>query len=679
MKKEKSTTLPDQIKMLQPRFILIISLVLLLVLFLSAFFELYQTKREIYQLLEEEAGTLMSAITRSGANAIYSFHQIEELIEEKLFTVARLVDHLDQEGKLSSQLLATIAAENDIYRINVFDRHGTKIKSSYPAHRESNPYSVATDDHLQPIFNGQVSELVIGFRESRHEGEKRFAVAIKRVLGGAIVVNIDAKAILDFQKSIGVGRLMQDISDYENIAYLTLQDEEGLIIAAGVTRINSIESDQFLQDALEKQVTISRIIRMNDTKVIEFVRPFVLYEETIGLFRIGINADRLDEANTRMRRRLIIMSIVMGLFILIAVNFLTVNQNYRIIHDAYRRIQAYSANILEHMADAVVAIARDRRIIMFNTAAAKLFRQRLEDVINKPCADNLAVTVSPLFQALEQGKTVSDEEKIILMGEKKIITLVSTSVLRDAAGAIESAFVVIKDVTEKIVLEETIKRKEKLTAMGQLASGVAHEVRNPLNAIGMISQRLHKEFEPKQDVAEYRELTKTVVSEVKRINEIIQQFLKFARPPGLDLRTTDVRQLLEDTALLVTAQADEKRIRITKDLQEIPHIALDQNQVKQALLNLLQNAIDAIENGGEIVLRTSVAADESIRIDIIDNGIGMDEDTKSKIFNLYFTTKARGTGLGLSLVHQIVSQHNGRIEVESAPGKGTKFMLFFPV
>lgn len=664
----------------RPGFVIVVSLVLVIALFLSAFFELRQTKREIYQIMQEEAATLMTAITTGGANAIYSYHQIEELIEEKLLSVARLVDRLEKNSTLTPQILADIAAENEIFRINIFNEKREKILSSYQSVHHDEMVADNADD-LDLIFNGRVNEHVIGIRESRHQEGKRFAVAVHRSNGGAIVVNIDAQSILEFRKTIGVGRLMQDISTYPGIEYIVLQDRQGIILATpGITRLNSVASDSFLQKVLQQQQALSRTRKTENSEVFEFVKPFLLYNEPMGLLRIGLNTDHLSQANNRLKRRMIIMSIVMGFFMLIAVNFLTINQNYQIINEAYQRIKTYSGNILEHMADAVVAIDRHKRITLFNSAAGDIFGIEPSRIIGKQCETEINADLTPLLEALQFGKTVTDMEKTLHLEQKNVIALISTSVLTDRDGEIDSAFAVIKDLTEKRHLEESLQQKEKLTAMGQLASGVAHEIRNPLNAIGMISQRLNKEFEPAHDAEEYRQLSRTIVSEVERINQIIQQFLKFARPPRLELMPTNINTLLKETVDLVATQAQSKNVRIEVDMNDLPDLRIDQNLLKQALLNLLQNGIDAIEaDSGMLQIHSDLSEGRHVRITISDTGAGIPKDIKSKIFNLYFTTKATGTGLGLSLVHQIISQHNGRIEVDSMPDQGTTFAIYFPI
>ncbi|MBN1348240.1 GHKL domain-containing protein [candidate division KSB1 bacterium] len=679
MNKNHAASIPKQFKRLQPRYVVILSLLLLIVLFLSAVVELTQTRHEITHLLQEEAATLMEAVSISGANAISAIHEIENLVEQKLLTIARLVNRLDELNALSQQKIAEIAAQNNIYRINLFNARGNRVLSSSTTSHDTLSGESQIHNFIQPVLSGQTDELVIGFKESRHPGEKRFAVAVKRTKGGAIVANIDAEAMLEFRKSIGVGRLMQDIGNYEGIEYIVLQDYEGIILAStSVSRMNSIESDSFLIKAFEKNAISSRLRQTEEQKIYEFVKPFILYDEPVGLFRIGLKTDHLDQASARIKRRMLIMSVIMGLFILIGFNFVTINQNYRLINEAYRRIQTYSSNILEHMADAVIAIDRNYQVTIFNHAASQLVKLSTDAVINKPLDPELRQVIYPLVLAIDDGRTIHDQEIPIHYNEQRLITSISTSVLKNERGEAESAFAVIKDLTEKQHLVETLQRQEKLTAMGQLASGVAHEIRNPLNAIGMISQRLNKEFVPTADADEYRELTETVVTEVRRINDIIQQFLTFARPSKLTISQVNLSELLESTITLVSIPAQKKHIQIISHLNPIPQLALDHDKMKQVFLNLLQNAIEAIEKDGRIHIQTAMNEKHEVVVEIADSGRGIPKEILSKIFNLYFTTKPGGTGLGLSLVHQIISQHDGHIEVESEPGSGTRFVIYLP-
>ncbi len=666
-------------KRIQPRYVLIISILLLPTLFISALFELSHTRREIQHIMEEEATTLVEAISVSGANAIYSIQEIEALIEEKLLSTALLIDRLDYHTPLTGETLSDIADENVLNDIYLLNSKGRMIatSNSNPANQDSLYFRARAD--FPKLLDGQEEKLVIGYTNDMDQSSKLFAVAVKRSRGGAIVVDIGADEILEFKKSIGIGRLMQDISAYQGIDYIVLQDLEGIILASsGITRMKSIVSDPFLKTAYTENSKAFRMLQLDDRDVFEFVQPFILYGDPVGLFRIGIKTDHLKLADSRIRRRLIIMSIITGLFIITAVNLLTMNQNYRIVQTAYQRIQTYSKNILENMTDAVIAIDKDRCITIFNRAASKLFKIPAEKVLEKPCDTVLSAEISPLIQTLETGQTVDDEEKTIHLENRRLITSINTSVLKNEKGQIDSAFAVIKDLTEKHALEENLHRQEKLTAMGQLASGVAHEIRNPLNAIGMISQRLDKEFEPNSE--EFHELTKIITAESQRINTIIMQFLQFARPAKLNLEEANLNELIESTVLLLKSQAEQQNAEISVHLQPLPQTSMDKNQIKQALLNLMRNSLEAMPENGRIEIRTSLTEFKNeILVEISDTGEGINPETLPKIFNLYFTTKSKGTGLGLSLVHQIISQHNGRMEVESEVGKGATFYVYLPV
>ncbi len=185
-------------------------------------------------------------------------------------------------------------------------------------------------------------------------------------------------------------------------------------------------------------------------------------------------------------------------------------------------------------------------------------------------------------------------------------------------------------------MEENIKRTEQLTAMGKLASAVAHEVRNPLNAISMIAQRLGREFVPQEEEEQYHELTSMVKSESARLNGIIEQFLEFARPPKLNRQPVDMDQLLDETTSLVGIQAAEYGIEVHKKYSDLGKWIVDREQMKQVFLNLLLNGIEAMPDGGVLSIR-GCSEDETLCIEVSDTGKGISEEEMPRIFDLYFT------------------------------------------
>jgi signal transduction histidine kinase len=271
----------------------------------------------------------------------------------------------------------------------------------------------------------------------------------------------------------------------------------------------------------------------------------------------------------------------------------------------------------------------------------------------------------------------SFEKEINLDGDQKFLSF-SISQLDDPETNQTKFTVVIKDLTETKRLEEDAKRNEKLSAMGELASGVAHEIRNPINSIGMIAQRLNKEFEPTSNQAEYSNITQLLRNEVNRVNKIITQFLSYAKPIELNLKIVEPKSYFEEIYHLFEDQAKQKSIKFILQKDDSGSIKIDPDLLKQSLMNIIQNAFDAVNKGGEVIVQYFNGRNEFI-IQVSDNGIGISIEQQNKIFDLYFSTKKDGNGLGLSISQKIISQHNGTITVSSKVNNGTTFKIILPI
>lgn len=249
------------------------------------------------------------------------------------------------------------------------------------------------------------------------------------------------------------------------------------------------------------------------------------------------------------------------------------------------------------------------------------------------------------------------------------------------AGTVAIFWLQARHTAERRVLEAAVVREQRLSAMGNLAAGVAHEIRNPLNAISVGLQRLRLEFAPAEPDAksEYARFVQLLRDEVGRLNSLVDQFLTLARPLKLSLAEEPIGPVVAEVIALLAPQAAERGIRIEQiGPGAASRIRMDHGQLNRALLNVLLNAIQAVPQGGSVTVATEVAAG-TLRIRVADTGPGIAPQHLDRIFEPYFTTKEGGTGLGLALAHKIVQEHGGELRAENRAAGGAVFTVELPV
>jgi two-component system, NtrC family, sensor histidine kinase HydH len=674
-----------KLSLIRPKNIISIAVVMALIMIASAIFELSQSKKELDKLLNDEANSTIQNISVSSSNAVMSNDEVENLIAQRLLTTARLVKRLDSMKALSNQVLNNIAMESSVYRINIFNHEGLKIFSNqiFDSIHTKETMKYSPMDFIEPVLKGEKNEIIIGLKEARHEEGKRFAVAVKRsdFLKGAIVINVEASYLLEFKKKIGFSKMIGEIGNNTNIEYIVLQNEKGIINKnKDVKNLKEISDDSFLKTAYNSDSVFTRVLNLGEDEFFETVKTFYVNREKLGLLRIGLKMDEMKSLETRMLRRGIILSVVLFIIGVIVLSIVVTNQNLKFISGEYEKIQTYSGNILQNMADAVITTDVNGTISLFNNNAENLFDIKKESVIGKNIFDVLNNRFDFLKSSLTGKVTLFKKEVFYETNEsqRKILQL-TTTFTKNSSGDYDSFTAVISDLTGIKNMERQIKQKEKFTAMGELAAGVAHEIRNPLNAISMIAQRYKKEFQPITNEKEYSVLTGVLLSETKRMNVIIEQFLKFAKPPKLNLQNISSHLLIYDIKSLIETSCKSRSITLNVIERSIQDIYVDKELIKQAILNLMLNAIDACPVNGNIDFEFSLVNNDIIRFIVRDNGPGIEPDKLDKIFNLYYTTKTSGTGLGLSIVEQIIAQHNGNIKVNSTPGTGAEFIIDIPI
>jgi signal transduction histidine kinase len=275
------------------------------------------------------------------------------------------------------------------------------------------------------------------------------------------------------------------------------------------------------------------------------------------------------------------------------------------------------------------------------------------------------------------------ETEIVTKGGERLPVEIFLSHLRDRDGKITGITGIFSDIRVKREMQARMKSMDRLATLGELASGIVHEVKNPL---ACISSAIHVLFTSLRADDKKREAMDEVLRQIRRLSDITTNLLSFAKPGKPRLLSTDPEEVVRAVVFLINQKAKEQRVDICLDMRgEVPRVMTDPQQMQQAILNVVLNSIQAMTEGGVLSLTLRKKSDQLEKgksfftVIISDTGPGIPDDIKGRIFNPFFTTKAEGTGLGLSITQRIVDQLGGKMEIKSEQGKGATFIIDFPM
>jgi PAS domain S-box-containing protein len=356
-----------------------------------------------------------------------------------------------------------------------------------------------------------------------------------------------------------------------------------------------------------------------------------------------------------------------------------------------REIEArerFITNVVESLRDGLVVLDADGQVRAWNRAMEERYEIKAPEVLGKPFLDinpnwkreGLAEPVERLLRGeIEEFALEGVEHETLKKG--RVTLNVKGSLLRENLAP-TGAVLLLEDITEKVGLERSARQAEKLAALGTLSAGLAHELNNP---IGIISSRIDLMLQEAEELGlppQVRQDLEVLHRHSQRVARITRGLLSFARQSPGDRGLLDLNGVVEDTLLLLEKQVSKEGITVRRSLApDLPPMQGDPNALQQVVLNLLTNARDALGDGGEVRIETGTVVGRPgwLRLVVADNGRGIPLDRLPKIFDPFYTTKTQGTGLGLSVSYGIVREHQGTIDVQSQPGKGTTFTLTFPV
>lgn len=347
--------------------------------------------------------------------------------------------------------------------------------------------------------------------------------------------------------------------------------------------------------------------------------------------------------------------------------------------ESLRKVKVLAKDVLASMDQAVVTTDCDGVVASANRRLYDLFGldedcvgRSLEDACRGSPLDELSRTV------IETGHSEYDHDFVLERNGEVLRLRAACHLLRDTNGRTLGSVLHIRDVTERVLIEARMRRMERYMGLGTLAAGLHHEIKNPLGALSLHVQLLEEQLGAvsSEDVAESMGVLKT---EVTRISGVLESFRDFASLNELNRSPTDIADLIRHTLDLMQPTANRQRVRISFETtpEALPTIDADAARLEQVLLNLVVNALEAMREGGDLVV-TATRRDRRINITVKDTGGGIPDNVRPRVFDPYFTTKSDGAGMGLAICDKIVQQHGGEIECETSPN-GTSFRILLPL
>jgi len=348
----------------------------------------------------------------------------------------------------------------------------------------------------------------------------------------------------------------------------------------------------------------------------------------------------------------------------------------------YRQVviaNEYIGNILSTMESGVIAVAGDGTVTLFNAAAERMTQLFASDLKGKPL-EELPGPIAEALRAASSGEPRAQIETVIHSRAGLAIPIISSSsTLKDRSGAVLGAVAVFSDLSRVNELEREKRRAERLASIGSLASGIAHEIKNPLVAIKTFAELLPERFTDE----DFRDdFAKVAVREIDRIDTLVGK-LRGLTPTEQHPIPLDIIAPLQDTLALLRAQLEQTHIAVTTSFHsQLPLISGDSDQLKQLFLNVLMNAVEAMPSGGQLqvrVMQSGSGAARTVVVEIEDSGVGINPTHVTKIFDPFVTTKERGSGLGLSICRGIADAHRATINAINSPkGRGAVIIIEFP-
>jgi len=555
--------------------------------------------------------------------------------------------------------------------------------------------------------------LVIAFSTYRNMSREKGRMEESLLREGQVIIRaIEASVRADSPSAPPDARrlqkLVEEVSNEPEVATIVIFDNEGNIAATsrpGDRPPEKIRGVPSLRLLLKERGMVTRYREQpGGAQAFEVIQPFRPFSyQTPPLLRreageksalqegplrrwaedkmiaLSLWPATFERARQEDRRHNLLMVAILVALGIGALYFVFIVQNYYRVDRTLGRMKTYTENVVESMADGLVSIDREGKIVTLNRQAAEILGSGGERLEGVKVTSVLGEGIDRILGSSDGQSPVRDRELTIRKADSSRIPLsLSVAPLRDEEGREMGSVLLIKDLREIRDLQEKVHRSERLASLGRLAAGVAHEIRNPLSSIKGFAQYFVKRFSGHDEEQGYASV---MVREVDRLNHVITDLLDFAGSKEPRREPQSLAAIADQALKLLAPDLEARKVAVVKEYEpDLPAVSVDRDRISQVFINLLLNALESMEAGGEIRIGLRRGGPPpAVEASVADTGAGIPEGDLGKVFEPFFSRKRTGTGLGLAIVHQIIESHKGDIRVESRPGKGSVFRMRLPL
>jgi two-component system sensor histidine kinase HydH len=573
-------------------------------------------------------------------------------------------------------------------------------------------------------MSGILVVVVVSLAIMNHNQEKEFMIKILSEKGASLIRAFEAGArtgmMGEFGTSPRLDTLIKETASQQDIVYISIVDSSGVILAhndadkigetfldptdiadleaSGDTRWRAVKDNEpneafevyklflpVLPDPAQsqmrqntKRMTQNRMGVWCDTQWMKGLQgDKMLNPKDRPIIFIGMDTSSFEKAINEDIQFTIVISGILVLLGLAGVVSLFWAQNYTRSRKMLSNIRAFASEMVANLPEGIILTDNTFKIRYINQVASKMIGVDSDAAVGHDSKEILPENIFSVRASNSLDEIVSEREAEISRQDGKTTpaSVIATEVIAED-GTFVGVMYILKDLTQLKQLQLEIQKKDKLAVIGNLAAGIAHEVRNPLSSIKGYALYFKTQF-PRD--SENRKAAEVLVSETERLNRVITELLEISRPSDIKPQQIDIRSILDTTLRLVQPDSETgSKVIITVDVDDaVSQVFADPDRLVQVLMNIYLNSLQAMPDGG--LLKTQVfPKDNQTVIGISDTGTGMSEEARKQMFNPYFTTKTTGTGLGLAIVQKIIEAHNGEIDVNSEKGKGTSITIVLP-